>query len=533
MNTSRRRRSLVAITVAAALLLTACGGGSSDTSAPGAQQSQQTETVFDLVQYSPADRRAIGDAVTSEGIAHVWEGANLIVLSADEARIDTLLDTLVEDDVPAEGGGDGVKNIKIKKIVKKVTQPATKVVNQTGSAITDTANQAGNAITGGSNAALNAVAKEYRNASGQVIDGVGDVISMLPTSWPAELGPEALVQVVQQARRQAESVLNELGGLGRRLKGMSAADAEKTINAMLGNYPVPVPKLPIPGFTGSIAPQSTPIYVQIQPSQWANANAANLQINLNFMGVMSYRVGFGCIGFPNGFTAAPAFTLNGGCHNPWNLLASADMLVASTKKVANQAGRQLQGLSNQILAVLTSAAKGADNPRNVPPLVLDLPINEFLGWCCSLGFPSSNTAQAPDAGKPPKSDGTKTPDKPGEDPGDSAMAQAFGNMSKDAALSFSIPQLQGINFELSPDLSPVAIFDDRWTRNGQMEFGLQLGIFGIITATVKMGCVTFGTSWQQEPTFSFEGGCEKSWGVEFSAAGYTTSSQRIDQRARR
>lgn len=533
MNNSRRRRGILAATVAAALIFTACGGGASDTSAPGAEQGQETETVFDLVQFSPADRRAIGDAVSAEAIPHVWEGANLIVLTADESRIEALIDTLVEDEAPAAAGGDGVKNNALKKAFKKVTQPVTKVANQAGDAITGTANQVGDAVTGGTNDALKAVSKEYRNASGQVIDGVGDVISMLPTTWPAELGPDALTSVVQQARRQAESVLNELGGLGRRLKGMSAADAEKTINAMLGNYPVPMPKLPIPGFSGSIAPSSTPIYVQIQPSQWASANAANLQINLNFMGVMSYKVGFGCIGFPNGFTAAPSFTLNGGCHNPWNLMASKDMLVASTKKVANQAGRQLQGLSNQILAVLTSAAKGADNPRNVPPLLLDLPINEFLGWCCSLGFPSSKTAETPNAGKPPKADGTKDADKAGADPGDSAMAQAFGNMSKDAALSFTIPQLQGINFSLSPDLSPVAIFDDRWTRNGQMEFGLQLGIFGIISATVKMGCVTFGTSWQQEPTFSFEGGCEKSWGVEFSAAGYTTSSQRIDKRTGR
>ena len=538
MKPCRRRQRVLAGCVATALLLTACGGsssdsGSADSGAAVSGQEDQLETEFDLVQFSPADRRAITEAITEAGIPHVWEGAVLTVLANDEAQVDALLDTLVGDDAPAQGGGAGIKNSALKKAFKKVSKPATKVVNNTGSAITNTANQAGNAITGTSNAALNAVAKEYRNAQGQVVDGVGDIVSMLPTSWPAELGPEAFLKVVQQAQRQAESVLGELGSLGRRLKGMPAADAEKLINSMLGNYPLPLPKLPIPGYTGSFAPQSTPIYVKIQPSQWTAANAANLEINLNFMGLMSYRIGFGCIGFPNGFTAAPTFTLNGGCHNPWNLLASADMVVASTKKVANQAGRQLEGMSNQILAVLTSAAKGADNPRAVPPLVLDLPINEFLGWCCSLGFPSSKTADTPDAGKPPKADGTKTPDKAGQDPGDSAMAQAFGSMSKDAALSFSIPQLQGINFSLSPDLSPVAIFDERWTRNGQMEFGLQLGVFGIISATVKMGCVTFGTSWGREPTFSFEGGCDKSWGVEFSAAGYTTSSQRIDKRTGR
>jgi hypothetical protein len=215
----------------------------------------------------------------------------------------------------------------------------------------------GNAVTGGTNDALNAVSKEYRNAQGQVVDG-------------------------------------------------------------LGNFPVKSPKLPLGGGVDlEFAPVLTPIAVKIQPSQWASANAMNMQLNLSFLGIRPYQVQFGCLGFPNGWTAAPTFTFNGGCHNPWYLMANADMVASVAKEVANQAGRQLEGMSEQILAVLTSAAKQADNPRSVPPMVLDLPINEFLGWCCSLGFPSSKTAESPDAGKPPKKDGTKEPTKPGEDPG--------------------------------------------------------------------------------------------------------------------
>lgn len=53
----------------------------------------------------------------------------------------------------------------------------------------------------------------------------------------------------------------------------------------------------------------------------------------------------------------------------------------------------------------------ADNPCLIPPLVLDLPINEFLGWCCSLGFPSNKTAETPDAGKPPEKTGPNTPQR--------------------------------------------------------------------------------------------------------------------------
>jgi len=538
VNVFRHHRRVVATFVAAALFLTACGGGddgaTSGEAPADAAATEVLETEFDLVQYSPADRKIITEAMEADGIPHVWEGPRLTVLQTDEARVVNYLETMIVDDVPDEGGGEGVKNIKLKKAFKTVTSGTTKVVNQTGNAVTSGANQVGNAITGGTNDALNAVSKEYRNAQGQVVDGLGNVVSMLPTTWPDALGPAALKLVVQEAEKQLNSAMSQLQQQGRSLRTMSAAQAETAVNSLLGNFPVKSPKLPLGGGVNlEFAPVLTPIAVKIQPSQWAGANAMNMQLNLSFMGVRAYQVQFGCLGFPNGWTAAPTFTFNGGCHNPWNLMANADMVASAAKKVANQAGRQLEGMSEQILAVLTSAAKQADNPRLVPPLVLDLPINEFLGWCCSLGFPSSKTADSPDAGKPPKKDGTKEPTKPGEDPGDSAMAAAFGSMSKDAALAFSIPELQGINFSLSPDLSPVAIFDDRWTRNGQMEFGLQLGFFGIFSATVKMGCVTFGTSWAQKPTFSFDGGCEKSWGVEFSAPGYTTSSQRLDKRAGR
>jgi hypothetical protein len=540
VNIHRRHRRGAAALVAGVLLVAACGGGdnssSEDSSTRAAAEATDTVEVteYDLVQYSPADRKLITEALDASGVAYEWQGALLTVAVANEGAVESAIEALPEEEEAATV--DGAKNRSLKKAFKKATKTVSKgvtsVANDAAQGATAVANTIANQVTSANDQALAAVSKEYRNASGQVVDGLGNVVNLLPTSWPNELGPDALKLVVQEAEKQLNSAMNQLQQQGKNLKTMSAAQAETTVNTLLGNFPVKSPKVPLGGGVNlEFAPVMTPIAVKIQPSQWADANAMNLQLNLSFMGIRAYQVQFGCLGFPNGWTAAPTFTFNGGCHNPWNLMANVNMMQDSAKRIANKAGQQLQSVSNQILSVMTSVAKGADNPRNIPPLVLDLPINEFLGWCCSLGFPSSEASESPGAGNP-KKDTDKGANTPDEAEGDSVMAQAFGNMAKDAALAFTIPQLQGINFSLTPDLSVIAVFDEDWTNSGQMEFGIQLGLFGIASATVAMGCVTFGTSWSQTPTFSFEGGCDKAWDVEFSAFGYTTSSKRIDQRLR-
>lgn len=536
MNIYRRQRRVVAALVAGALLVTACGGGddssSSDDASRAAAEAEAEETVqvteYDLVQFSPADRKAVSEALDAGGVAYTWQGALLTVDAANEAAVEGAIEALPEQEEAATV--EGAKNKSLKRAWKKVSKGASKTVNDVGNAANNVVNTVAAAVTSANDQALAAVSKEYRNASGQVVDGLGNIVSQLPTTWPNELGPDAMKLIAQEAEKQLNSAMNQLKSLGKQLKNMSAGDAEVAVNSMLGNFPVKSPKVPLGGGVNlEFAPVMTPIAVKIQPSQWADANAMNMLLNISFMGVRAYQLQFGCLGFPNGWTADPTFTFNGGCHNPWNLMASVNMVQDSAKRIANKAGQQLQSLSNQITGIMTSVAKDANNPRNIPPLLLDLPINEFLGWCCTLGFPSSKASEDPGAGNP-KKDTDKKEGTPDEEEGDSVMAQAFGNMAKDAALAFTIPQLQGINFSLTPDLSPVALFDERWTSDGQMEFGLQVGLFGIATATVAMGCVTFGTSWSQTPSFSFEGGCDKSWDVEFSAFGYTTSTKRLDER---
>jgi len=259
-------------------------------------------------------------------------------------------------------------------------------------------------------------------------------------------------------------------------------------------------------------PLSAPLYVKIRASQWDSSNSANLQIKLDFFGLKTYRIGFGCIGFPDGFSQPPRVALNGGCDNPWKLLANADLVAESAKKVTGKIGQAIESIGPQILSTVRKLAGNADNPRSIPPLALDLPINELLALCCSLSFPSSKAAET----------GTMT--------ASDVAADSLGNIGQDAALSFTVPELQGVSFELAPGLSPVILIGDTWTTRGEMEVDVQLGFFGLFVASVKMGCITFGESWSATPHFTFEGGCDKSWRVDFAAPGYSSAPHRLDQR---
>jgi hypothetical protein len=360
--------------------------------------------------------------------------------------------------------------------------------------------------------------QEWRNASGEIVDAANNLVSLLPLSWPNVL-EDAAGMVVKVARRQIDQGLAALEKEGRALKGLSAADAERRINNLLNPFTVSMPRIPIPGIGQAYVPAGAPISVKIRESQWKSSNAVNIQIDLDFFGLKRYRVGLGCIGFPDGFTGPPAVTLNGGCHNPWNLLAQANIVVGAAKKVVNDVSRQIQSLEPQILKLLGDVGKEVDNPRDIPPLLIDLPLNELLGMCCSVGFPSSKSAETP----PKNASNQGAAD-------DSAMAAAFGRMGKDAALSFTVPELQGISFELSPSLSPVVFVDDPWTTEGKMEFGVELGFFGLFVASVKMGCLVIGNTWEATPTFTFTGGCNNSWDITFAAGGFASSSTRLDAR---
>lgn len=432
---------------------------------------------------------------------------------------------------PTEESADGsairVRNFNLGKSINKGISSASGAVEKGF-------NEAGGAITGGfaeatketgavgrtaMSSVVSTAENEWRNASGQIVDAAGVIANLIPTSWPNDLGPAVAGQVVSSARSQINAGLTEINKAAASLKGMSAADAERRINGILNPLKVNMPKITIPGIGQAYVPATNPLYIRVRDRHWKSANSVDVMIDLDFFGLKRYRIGIGCIGFPDGFTEAPKVALNGGCDNPWNLLANANLVANAAKGAVNELSRQVQALEPQIIGLVKGIAKDADNPRMIPPLLLDLPLNELLGMCCSLGFPSSKASEAP----PSNADNADVEEN-------SMFTDAIGSMAGDAALAFTVPELQGITFELSPDLSPVIYLDDTWTTGGKMEFGLELGFFGLFVASVKMGCLTMGTSWSDTPSFTFSGGCDNSWRVTFGAPGYSSSTNRIDAR---
>lgn len=411
----------------------------------------------------------------------------------------------------------------INKGVGKATGAVERSFDQAGGVLNysfaEARRESGQAGRTAMSSVVNTERQVWRDASGQIIDGVGNLIASIPLTWPSDIGREAAAQAVNAARGQMDEALNALDSLGESLLDTPADVAERRINDLLSSANVSFPKINVPGVGQAYAPAKNPLYVRIRESQWTSANAANLKVDLDFFGIMRYRIGIGCIGFPNGFTAEPKIALNGGCDNPWNLLAQANMIADAAKSLVNGFTKQINSLQPIILQLIKEAAGGASNPRSIPPLLIDLSVNELLSMCCSLGYPSSKASKAP-----PKNASNASA------AGDSAAANALGSMAQNAALSFTVPQLQGISFSLSPDLSPVVVVDQRWTNEGKLEFAVQIGLFGLFVASVGMGCMTFGTSWTSAPSITFAGGCDNSWNVTFNAGGYTSSSVRIDAR---
>lgn len=176
---------------------------------------------------------------------------------------------------------------------------------------------AGNATTttvGSAAAALNGVGREYRNSSGQVVDGLGNVVTALPTAWPNALGADALGLVAQEAERQLVGAKDPLKQQAEAWKSASATEVEGAANALLSKYSVKWPKLPIGGGSNmEFAPVASPVTVKVQAAQWTGSVSMNLLVSLNFMGVRTYQTQIGCLSLAGGGTSDPAFTFTGSC----------------------------------------------------------------------------------------------------------------------------------------------------------------------------------------------------------------------------
>lgn len=427
-----------------------------------------------------------------------------------------------------------------------------RTVGQAGDAIQDGANSVGGAFGNGfaeasreageaGRTAMSSVVStaehEWRNASGQIIDGAGTIISSLPLSWPDRLGGVVEGQVVGAARNQINAGLVELDRIGEGLLGLPADQAEDRINSVLHTLKVDLPRLSVPGVGQAYVPARNPVYVHIRESQWTSANAANVMIDVDFFGLKRYRVGIGCIGFPDGFHGPPKVALNGGCDNPWNLLAQANVVANSAKAIANDVGQQISGIEAQIMSTLQLVAGGADDPRAIPAALIDLLLNRLLGMCCSFSIGGAEADYASELES--KGDQQQADLLAADAPevleilraleGQFAMS-TMSSMQSKAAMLFGVAELNGIDFRLAPDISVVANVSDTWALDGRVEVAVELGLFGLFVASVGLGCLTMGTSFSQAPTFTFSGGCDDAWNVTFGAGGYTSSPVRVEAR---
>ena len=460
---------------------------------------------------------------TGEGVILLKKPNRLAVLAMATAVVVLLAGCVT---APADGGAIQLRN-------KGIGKSFSRAMSQASGAISSTANSVGGAITGGfseanresgivGRSAASSVSDAYRNASGQIVDAANNIIDMVPLKWPADLDGNAVTTTVNSMKGLFPAALAQLTSLGKQLKGLSSNEAEEAINDVLGLIGTPNPPVKIPIFTSTPVPVASHMHVRIRPSQWQKSYSANIQVKLDFLGIKSYIIGLGCIGFPDGFTEPPRMAVNGGCDNPWDLGKSEAIMKATAQSVTKKMENTIIGLTNQMTKAMTSLAVDPNNPRSIPPMLLDITINQILSEI-TPGFPSSSSAS-----KAPDAKDTKTPE---DKASNSAASDAVSSMAQSAAMEIAVPELGGISFAMAPDLSPVAYVDENWTKLGQIELGVELGMFGLFTAGVKMGCITFGETWKATPKFTFDGGCDKSWNVDFSATGYVSSSTRIDDRA--
>ena len=63
--------------------------------------------VYELDDWTPDDRARLSTLLATEGIAHQWDGDELLVPEAEEARVDELLDQVEFPDALDEADDDG------------------------------------------------------------------------------------------------------------------------------------------------------------------------------------------------------------------------------------------------------------------------------------------------------------------------------------------------------------------------------------------------------------------------------------------
>ena len=413
---------------------------------------------------------------------------------------------------------------------------ATKAVNKAAGDVEDAANDFANDVEKSFNETAKKVDKAYKNARNEVVDAANQVIKAFPTKWPDELGLEAVAPMFENVVKQVKNVIpnmskqfqDTLNKAAKDFDEMDANEAEDAINDILAKPGKVVSSaIPIPGLADLISPYMSPLRVKVKQKEWDKKRAVNLQIHLDFFGLKKYDIGVACLGWPNGLKSAPTFVLNGGCNNPWNLMGNLNYALDIVRDNIKAFQDEMLKVQDQMIAQIKTLAKGANNPRTVPPLAIDLPLNEILGAISSGGVPSlEGIAMSvpieftiPGLGKITVS---------GSDfnwssqPDDNKDGKKDERDKKKKAAADSKKGSKGAGFSLYPELEVSAAVGDTWTSNGKIQFDVGVGWFGLSLMNVGMSCLTMGTAWEATPSFTFQGGCDNKWDLEGPSQSYVS-----------
>lgn len=443
--------------------------------------------------------------------------------------------------------------------LKDIKDGATSLGNQAANGVTGVANDVANAVVEEvltaeqvlqkeATDSANLIATQYKNAQNQIVDSLGNLIekTVLVTRFPDDLGLEAIAPMLGGVSRQLKGIVptlsskvkSAMGSAATSLDKMSAAEAERTINGVLGTlervasaqinleipgakvnrFQVKTPKL--------IAPYMSPFKVAVKENQWVTKRAVNVQVELDFLGLKKYTIGLACLGWPKGLDQQPTFVLNGGCNNEWGVFGWFSDAELVRDYLAPTYTAALAKTQDEVTKAIRKIQKTGANPRNIPALAIDIPLNELIdailnreipslknmGMAVPMTFDLGQLGQLTVSGS--DFDWSSQPD----DNSDGKKNERDEKKKKRAADRGG----KGAGFSLYPELEVDAAVSASWSSNGQIQFDVGLGWFGIELMTVGMSCLTFGTSWKQQPTFTSNGGCDNKWNIEGPSQSYFT-----------
>lgn len=441
----------------------------------------------------------------------------------------------------AKGKGlcDLVKNKKDKRKCNKAGKKIEKGFNDAYDSVAKAADDATDWVDETSQTVAKKVTKAYRNAEGQIIDAANQLVDFLPLTWP-EITDALEKEVGETIRTQFYKALDEIKSLDlvdQVTKYANCVNAATTSSAQLVSYttgdsavkstykdpsgcalPATLTKTQVlkslndtlAAITWGLKPflpliawvPIAKLTSEVKSGWWTeDEKKANINITLDFFGLKKYEFGLACVQFSNDGYSASAVSLNGGCNNPWGLeTVYADVVKFVKKKsgqaedVANALAKCVQikmtdtkvaGVStytinencpdkvkDQIKSILKEVSK-YQNPRNAPVLAIKSPINMVLAL-------------------PPL--GVQLATK-------SFLADMEGFFP---FASWLVPSIQSVIARST---------EDQW-KNGQINLATGISYAGQAIYTSDIACITFGTSWDQAPSISAEGGCDRKWGVE-------------------